>query len=92
WEVKVRTRLETDAGSGEAILFQVSDNGAGMTDEVKAKLFSRFFSTKAGRGTGLGLLITQKIVSEQGGALSFESEVGQGTTFSVRFKRSMQKS
>ncbi|MBU0967946.1 MAG: response regulator [Proteobacteria bacterium] len=92
WEVKVRTRLESDAGSGEAILFQVIDNGAGMTDEVKAKLFSRFFSTKAGRGTGLGLLITQKIVSEQGGALSFESEVGQGTTFSVRFKRSMQKS
>ena len=92
WEVKVKTRLESDAGSGEVILFQVIDNGAGMTDEVKAKLFSRFFSTKAGRGTGLGLLITQKIVSEQGGALSFESEVGQGTTFSVRFKRSMQKS
>ncbi|MBU4264235.1 MAG: HAMP domain-containing histidine kinase, partial [Proteobacteria bacterium] len=81
-----------DAGSGEAILFQVSDNGAGMTDEVKAKLFSRFFSTKAGRGTGLGLLITQKIVNEQDGEVSFESEVGQGTTFSVRFKRSMQKS
>jgi len=92
WEVKVKTRLETDAGSGEVILFQVTDNGAGMTDEVKAKLFSRFFSTKAGRGTGLGLLITQKIVHEQGGEVSFESEVGQGTTFSVRFNRYMHKS
>ncbi|MBU0967942.1 MAG: response regulator [Proteobacteria bacterium] len=92
WEVKVKTRLESDAGSGEVILFQVIDNGAGMTDEVKAKLFTRFFSTKAGRGTGLGLLITQKIVNEQGGEVSVESEVGQGTTFSVRFNRYMQKS
>ena len=92
WEVKVKTRLETDARSGEVILFQVIDNGAGMTDAVKAKLFTRFFSTKAGRGTGLGLLITQKIVNEQGGEVSVESEVGQGTTFSVRFNRCMQKS
>ncbi|MFZ5769842.1 MAG: sensor histidine kinase [Thermodesulfobacteriota bacterium] len=92
WEVKVKTRLEGDACSGEVILFQVIDNGAGMTDEVKAKLFSRFFSTKAGCGTGLGLLITQKIVHEQGGEVSFTSEVGQGTTFSVRFNRYMQKS
>ena len=91
WEVSVKTRLETDAHSGEVILFQVIDNGAGMTDEVKAKLFSRFFSTKAGRGTGLSLLITQKIVNEQGGEISVESEVGQGTTFSVRFKRYMHK-
>jgi signal transduction histidine kinase len=92
WEVKVKTRLETDARSGEVILFQIIDNGAGMTDAVKAKLFTRFFSTKAGRGTGLGLLITQKIVNEQGGEVSLESEVGQGTTFSVRFNRCMQKS
>ncbi|TFG89965.1 MAG: response regulator [Candidatus Atribacteria bacterium] len=92
WEVKVKTRLETDARSGEVILFQVIDNGAGMTDAVKAKLFTRFFSTKAGRGTGLGLLITQKIMNEPGGEVSVESEVGQGTTFSVRFNRYMQKS
>lgn len=92
WEVKVKTRLETNARSSEVILFQVIDNGAGMTDAVKAKLFTRFFSTKAGRGTGLGLLITQKIVNEQGGKVSLESEVGQGTTFSVRFNRYMHKS
>ena len=87
WEVTVKTVLETDSGSGEFILFQVIDNGVGMTDEVKSKLFSRFFSTKAGRGTGLGLLITKKIAHEQGGEISVESSAGQGTTFSVRFKR-----
>ena len=84
WEVLVTTRLEVDAQSGETILFEVSDNGCGMTDEVKQKLFSRFFSTKAGRSTGLGLLISQKIIHEHGGKISVESQRGKGTTFSVR--------
>ena len=87
WEVKVKSKLETDTDSEENIVFEISDNGCGMTDEVKAKLFTKFFSTKAGRGTGLGLLITEKIVQEHGGEISVESEVGQGTTFIVRLKR-----
>ena len=91
WEVTVRTKLETDIESGKTIVLEVSDNGCGMTDEVKARLFSRFFSTKAGRGTGLGLLITQKIIQEHGGEITVESEAGQGTTFSVRLKQRMPK-
>jgi signal transduction histidine kinase len=87
WEVTVKSRLETDTESGENIVFEISDNGCGMTDEVKARLFTKFFSTKAGRGTGLGLLITEKIVQEHGGDISVESEAGQGTTFFVRLKR-----
>ena len=89
WEVTVTTKLERDVDSGETIVLEVSDNGCGMTDEVKARLFSRFFSTKAGRGTGLGLLITQKIIKEHGGEIDVESEDGRGTTFSVRLKRQM---
>jgi signal transduction histidine kinase len=84
WEVAVKTRLETDAGSGETVLFEVTDNGCGMTDEVKGKLFTRFFSTKAGRGTGIGLLVTQKIIHEHGGEILVESKAGEGTTVSVR--------
>jgi signal transduction histidine kinase len=84
WEVTVKTRLETDAGSGETVLFEVTDNGCGMTDEVKGKLFTRFFSTKAGRGTGIGLLVTQKIIHEHGGEILVESKAGEGTTVSVR--------
>jgi len=89
WEVTVRTNLEMDADSNEVVLFEVRDNGCGMTDEVKSKLFTRFFSTKAGRGTGLGLLNTQKIIHEHGGEISVDSQPGQGTTFSVRLKAAM---
>ncbi|MBW2107836.1 MAG: response regulator [Deltaproteobacteria bacterium] len=83
WEVVLRTTLEEQNGQGR-LVFEVSDNGTGMTDEVKAKLFSRFFSTKGGQGTGLGLLVTQKIIKELGGEISVDSTEGQGTTFTVR--------
>ena len=89
WEVSVRTKLEIGADSEEVILFEVKDNGCGMTDEVKSKLFTRFFSTKAGRGTGLGLLNTEKIIHEHGGEISVDSQPGQGTTFTVRLKAAM---
>jgi signal transduction histidine kinase len=91
WEVTVKTKLEMDADSEEVILFEIKDNGCGMTDEVRSKLFTRFFSTKAGRGTGLGLLNTQKIVHEHGGEIAVESQPGQGTTFTVRLKPAMPK-
>jgi len=91
WKVTVKTSLETERASGKTLLFQVSDNGSGMTDEVKEKLFTKFFSTKSGRGTGLGLLITQKIIHEHGGKISVESEAGQGTIFSVRLPTQMPK-
>jgi signal transduction histidine kinase len=84
WEVTVKSEMAMNADSGEKIVFEVRDNGCGMTDEAQAKLFTKFFSTKAGRGTGLGLLITQNIVQEHGGEMSFESETGKGTTFTVR--------
>jgi signal transduction histidine kinase len=91
WEVTVKTKLESDVDAGDTIVFEVSDNGCGMTDQVKAKLFSKFFSTKAGRGTGLGLLITKKTVEEHGGEISIESKPGQGATFSVRINRAVSK-
>jgi signal transduction histidine kinase len=83
WKVTVKTGVKSRAHSGETVFFEVSDNGTGMTDEVKAKLFTKFFSTKAGKGTGLGLLITQKIIHEHGGEISLESTAGQGATFLV---------
>jgi len=80
WSVVIRTRKEDDG-----IRFEIEDNGVGMSKEVQEKLFERFFSTKGGKGTGLGLLVTRKIVHEHGGTISFESEPGKGTTFTMRF-------
>ena len=78
--VIIRTRKE-DGG----IRFEIEDDGAGMTAEVQEKLFERFFSTKGPKGTGLGLLVTRKIVDEHGGAISYESAPGKGTTFTIVF-------
>jgi len=64
-------------------LFGVADDGGGMSPEVKEALFTQFFSTKGSAGTGLGLLVTKKIVEEHGGQIAVESEQGQGTTFTV---------
>ncbi len=61
----------------------VSDNGVGMEPEIQQKLFTRFFSTKESRGTGLGLAVSHKIVLEQGGEISVESTPGQGSRFTV---------
>jgi signal transduction histidine kinase len=87
WRILVETKLERNVDSESAIVIDVTDNGAGIREEVKEKLFTRFFSTKAGRGTGLGLLITEKIIKEHGGEISVESKEGQGTRFSIRLPR-----
>jgi signal transduction histidine kinase len=91
WQVVLRTKLEEDAPSEPTFSLEVTDNGVGMTNEQKAKLFSRFFSTKGGRGTGLGLLVSQKIIKELGGKIEVTSEPGKGTTFSVRLKQKMPR-
>jgi signal transduction histidine kinase len=67
------------------IRFEVEDNGAGMSEEIKEKIFTSFFSTKGGQGTGLGLLVTMKLVEEHGGTIGVTSSSGRGTTFTIRF-------
>jgi len=80
WVVEVRTILEDDG----MVKFEVSDNGCGMDEETKEKLFTSFFTTKEGRGTGLGLLNTQKIVQEHGGTITVTSQPGEGSMFTIR--------
>ncbi len=84
--VVLRTREE-----GEDLIFEVADNGCGIDQEIKSKVFTTFFTTKGGKGTGLGLLTTRKIVQEHGGKVEMESVPGQGSTFRIRLPRAHLK-
>ncbi len=66
------------------ILIEVEDNGLGMDQETREKIFSLFFSSKGIKGTGLGLFISNKIVDKHGGTIEVDSEQGRGTRFMVR--------
>jgi signal transduction histidine kinase len=79
-KVLVRTRRRRGGG----IEYQVQDNGCGMNAEVKKNIFQQFFSTKGSEGTGIGLMITKKIVDEHHGEITVESEQGVGSTFIIR--------
>ena len=80
WQVGLKTTQE----EGNIIKFEVSDNGAGMDKEVLKQLFTSFFSTKGHRGTGLGLMVTRKLIEEHGGTITVNSRLGEGTVFTIR--------
>jgi signal transduction histidine kinase len=67
-----------------SILISISDNGKGIPEGIKDKIFQPFFTTKpTGQGTGLGLSLSYDIVKAHGGELSVESKSGQGATFII---------
>jgi PAS domain S-box-containing protein len=72
----------------DTIFYEVKDNGTGMDYDVKQKIFSNFFTTKAsGQGTGLGLLVTRRIVFDHGGKVSFDSVLRRGSVFKIELPR-----
>jgi signal transduction histidine kinase len=80
---QITIRTTRDA---KQVQIQISDNGKGMTEDVRARIFDHLFTTKGvGKGTGLGLAIARQIVVEKhGGSLDVKSELDQGTEFSIR--------
>ena len=74
---------ETEVFGRDAVQIQVRDTGAGIPDELIAQIFEPFFSTKPGKGTGLGLWVSQGIVQSHGGTMRVRSRVGRGTTFMI---------
>lgn len=81
-----RIVIRTEALKSDEVTIRISDNGPGMSEEVKSKLFDPFFTTKTvGEGTGLGLSISYQIIKEQhGGSLHCYSQLGQGAEFIIQ--------
>ncbi len=85
--ITVKTELCTQQNSRQKVAtIRISDNGKGMTEAVKARIFDHLFTTKGvDKGTGLGLAIAQQIVVEKhGGSLTVSSELSQGTDFCIQ--------
>jgi PAS domain S-box-containing protein len=85
--IEIRTYKANNHGSAtenSTVAVEVKDNGGGIPDHLREKIFQPFFTTKdPGQGTGLGLSVSSKIIEEHKGRIEVESEVGRGTTFRV---------
>jgi len=77
--VTVKTAKTRDGG----VEYQIIDNGCGMDSSVQDKLFQSFFSTKGTDGTGIGLMMTKKIVDQHKGSIDVTSKKGRGSTFCI---------
>ena len=81
---EVRARVFAEA-SGDAVCFEVTDAGCGISDVDLARIFDPFFTTKGpDQGTGLGLMICHRLVTDHQGEIEVTSTPGVGSTFLVR--------
>ncbi|MEA5467276.1 ATP-binding protein [Spirulina sp. 06S082] len=80
--ITISTQLSEDK---QSIIVRIADNGMGISDEIKERIFEQGFTTKeVGKGTGLGMAIAHQIVTEKhGGAIACHSELGKGTEFVI---------
>jgi PAS domain S-box-containing protein len=74
-------------GRDERIIFVVEDNGVGMDDETRGRLFELLYSSKGDRGTGFGLYITHNVIRRHGGEIRVDSSPGRGARFEVSLPR-----
>lgn len=81
-EVKVKSYKEKTS-ENSFVVWEVKDNGMGISDEIKEKIFSEFFTSKKD-GTGLGLSVCKKLLDNHKAELRFDSKRGNGTTFYVK--------
>ena len=77
-----RITLSTGSEDGQ-VWFSIQDNGKGMSPEVQEKVFHPFFTTKE-KGTGLGLAVIHKIITDHNGTIALETVPGAGSTFTIR--------
>ena len=87
WKDEHLIEMRTRKGRNGSTIIEVADNGIGIDKDLKEHVFEEFFSSKGDKGTGLGLMVTQKIMREHGGKITFRSRPNRGTTFVVTFPR-----
>jgi signal transduction histidine kinase len=72
------------------VIFSIQDNGVGMSAETREKLFTLFFTSKARKGTGLGLFVANQIVDQHGGTIKVDSVLGRGSRFVVKIPQAAE--
>lgn len=77
-KIVISTSCENDV-----VYLRVTDNGKGIPPDKMSRIFQPFFTTKGSKGTGLGLSMTKKYIEDMGGKIEVQSQVGQGTTFTI---------
>jgi signal transduction histidine kinase len=82
-----RVVIESSRVEGWGVEYRISDSGAGMTPQVRDKIFQSFFSTKGTDGTGIGLMMVRKIIKQHHGKIEVDSELGKGSTFTIRLPK-----
>lgn len=76
--------IRTTASTARIVAIEISDTGSGIPEDVKSRVFDPFFTTKTvGSATGLGLAICHGIIRSLGGDITFDSQVGRGSTFRI---------
>jgi PAS domain S-box-containing protein len=82
--LRVKADIEASSTDGAQVAVEVSDSGGGIDPNDLDKIFQPFFSAKKGKGIGLGLSITERIIKNHGGTIAVQSEPGRGTAFTIR--------
>jgi len=82
----------TQAAENKQVMLQINDTGCGIPKEHLAQIFDPFFTTKPqGKGTGLGLSICHGIIERLGGRIFVASEVGQGSSFTIKLPQTLEQ-
>ncbi len=82
-----RIDFKVYSNEDETVVFDISDNGIGMDEETRQKMFTLFFSSKGSKGTGLGLFISNHIIRQHGGRIQVSSEYGKGSRMRIHIPR-----